>query len=206
MVDAARRSRPAVNSADDRLLDALRALAATLDDLAVPGMVIGGIAVIAHGVPRQTVDVDATVWGEHLDLRRLFDALAAHQIVPRIDDAEAFARERQVLLLRHQPSGTPLEVSLASLPFEWDALQRSTIVDFGGAKVRVATAEDLVIYKAVAWRDRDRSDVERLLLLHGSTIDIARVRTLVQQFAEALDEPERVADFERIVSRAMGRP
>ncbi len=128
-----------------------------------------------------------------------------HRIEPRISDAIAFARERQVLLLRHTPSGTPMEVSLAWLPFEIEALERATVVDFAGVSIRVATPEDLVIYKAVAWRDRDRSDIERLLVRHGSVINLGRVRVLVRQFAAALDEPERVDAFEALVERSLGR-
>jgi hypothetical protein len=64
-------------------------------------------------------------------------------------------------------------------------------------------ADDLVIYKAVAWRERDRSDIERLLLRHGHVIDLGRIRTLVRQFADALDEPERVEQFEALVRRAV---
>lgn len=67
-----------------------------------------------------------------------------------------------------------------------------------------ATAEDLIVYKAVAWRDRDRSDVERLLVLHGRSIDLERVRGLVREFAAALDEPERVEQFEALLTRALG--
>lgn len=40
-------------TADDALLGALRALAAALDALRQPAMIIGGIAVIARGVPRR---------------------------------------------------------------------------------------------------------------------------------------------------------
>jgi predicted nucleotidyltransferase len=46
-------------------------------------------------------------------------------------------------------------VSLAWLDFEREALARASVVDFGGVRVRVAEAEDLVVFKAVAWRDRD---------------------------------------------------
>jgi hypothetical protein len=35
--------------------------------------------------------------------------------------------------------------------FELDALARASVVDFRGVPVRVATAEDLVVYKALAW-------------------------------------------------------
>lgn len=166
-------------------------------------MFIGGIAVIARGVPRLTVDVDATVQGDAIDLQDLLATLEAQQIVPRIADAEDFARRRQVLLLEHGPSGTPLEISLGWLPFELEALRRASPVDFGGVTIPVAQAEDLVIYKAVAWRDRDKEDIERLLLLYANEIDLDRVRDLVRQFADALDEPERISQFEALLRNAV---
>lgn len=167
-------------------------------------MIIGGIAVIARGVPRQTIDIDAAVLGRAVSLEDLFAALGAHGIVPRIPDAEDFARRQQVLLLKHRPTATTLEVSLAWLPFEQEALERSSPVDFRGIEVPVVQAQDLIVYKAVAWRDRDKADVERLLLLHADELDLAFIRDMVRQFAEALEEPARVSEFEELVSRNLG--
>ncbi len=189
--------------ADQALLAALAALALALNDLGVPAMIIGGIAVIARGVPRQTGDVDVAVWAEDLDVERLAAALARHAIVPRIEDAVEFARQNQVLLLRHEPSGTPIEVSLAWLPFEQEALARARSEDLGGVRFAVAIPEDLVVYKAVAWRDRDRTDIERLLVLHGHHMDLARLRGRVREFAELLGSPERASEFDAIVARAV---
>jgi hypothetical protein len=188
-------------SADEALLAALGAVAGAFRELGVPAMIIGGVAVIARGVPRQTIDVDGTVWAEALDLDRLFDALRGHGLIPRIADARDFARQRQVLLLRHEASGTPVEVSLAWLPFEREALERATVEDIAGVSVPVASAEDLIIYKTVAWRDRDRSDVERLLVLYGSGVNLDRIRSIVGEIASVLDEPGRLAEFEAIVRR-----
>jgi len=167
-------------------------------------MIIGGIAVIARGVPRLTVDADATVWGEQVELDDLVQILGQHQIVPRIQDALNFARQRQVLLLRHDPSGTPIEVSIAWLPFEKEALGKATLIRFAGIEIPVATAEDLVIYKALAWRDQDRYDIERLIVLHGKTMDLERIQSFVEQFAEILEDPQRVQEFNRLVQRALG--
>lgn len=114
---------------------------------------------------------------------------------------EELAREAQVLLLVHEPTGTPMEVTLAWLPFESEAIERAQVLDLGGVVLPVAVAEDLVIYKAVASRDQDRSDVERLLRLHAGDIDVDRVRDLVGQFAEALEEPERLEELDRILAR-----
>lgn len=187
--------------ADDALLAALGAVAGAFREFAVPAMIIGGVAVIARGVPRQTVDVDGTVWGESLSLDVLFATLERHGLVPRIADARDFARQRHVLLLRHEPSGTPVKISLAWLPFEREALDRATLEDIAGIVVPVARAEDLVIYKAVDWRDRDRADVERLLVLHGPRVNLGRIRAIVGQIAEVLEEPARLGELEAIIGR-----
>ncbi|MGH8576428.1 MAG: DUF6036 family nucleotidyltransferase [Gammaproteobacteria bacterium] len=192
--------------AENPLLGALEAVADALTESRAPAMIIGGIAVIARGVPRQTVDVDATVWGDAVSIEALLEVFHRHHIVPRIGDALAFARDRQVLLLRHLDSGTPIEVTFASLPFEREAIGRATRVDFGGVQVvAVAVPEDLVVYKAVAWRDRDRSDIERLLLLHGPSIDLERVRRIVAEFAEALVDRRNLLHF-RLASATRFRP
>jgi len=189
--------------AGEPLVTAIAALERALAVLGADHMIIGGIAVIARGVVRKTDDIDATVWGEQADLDKLMDALRARGIQARTTDAVEFARRHQVLLLRHEPSGTPMEVSLGWLPFEREALNRADKLDLGGVTAPVARAEDLVVYKVVAWRDRDRDDVRRLLGLHGRAMDLGRVRRLVREFAEALEQPERIGEFDRLVAESL---
>ncbi|HEV8659490.1 MAG TPA: nucleotidyl transferase AbiEii/AbiGii toxin family protein, partial [Thermoanaerobaculia bacterium] len=187
--------------AEQRFTDALRALAAALGEIRAPSMIIGGIAVIAAGVPRQTIDIDAVVLGRDSSPESLVTSFARYGIVPRIADAVQFARERQVLLLRHEPSGVTIEVSLAWLPFEEEALARANQIEIGGVTLRVATPEDLIVYKAAAWRDRDRADIERLLALHWREIDLERVRSLITEISAALDDSGRIEAFENILAR-----
>jgi len=163
-------------------------------------MIIGGLAAIARGVVRHTDDADATLWAADVDVSRLLDTLRRHGIVGRIDDVQAFAAQSQVLLLVHQASGVPMDVSLAWLPFERDALARAQIVSVGEVDIPMAIAQDLIIYKAIAWRDRDKRDVEELVRLHRSAIDLAYIRDRVAEFAAAIEEPERLAEFEAIVA------
>lgn len=189
-------------SADTSMAGALRALADALDEIPALSMIIGGIAVIAAGVPRETIDIDATILGRTSDLELVLEALARQQIVPRIADAIRFAQERQLLLLVHEPSGVTMEISFAWLPFEEEALSRAVMTDFSGVSLRVAIPEDLIVYKAAAWRDRDRSDIERLLTLHGDRIDLDRVRRLIVEIAAVLEDPGRVVQFDAIVARS----
>jgi hypothetical protein len=138
---------------------AVRALSEALGELGVPWLVIGGIAVIARGVPRATIDIDATIWAPDQSPEFLLDALCHHQILPRIREAAAFARERQVLLLRPRRQ-----------------VSRSTS----------------------AWRPRDVDDAEKLLLLFGRSLDLARVRRVVREFSDALEEPARISSWEGV--------
>lgn len=167
-------------------------------------MVIGGIAVIAHGVARQTIDIDATILAHQLDASHILEALAGFSIRPRIADALEFAERSQVLLLVHEKTQITMEISLAFSSFEQEALKRAVAVDFGGVRIQVAIPEDLVIYKALAWRDRDRYDIEQLLTLHADHIDLERVRAFVQEFAQILDTPERIAEFDRLLVEVLG--
>ena len=183
-------------------LDALDALRRALDELDRPSMIIGGVAVIALGIPRFTVDIDATITGAGLNLGQLVEVLGRHGIDPRVPDAAAFARSTQVFLGVHEASGTPVDLSLAWLPFEDEAIGASVACDYAGVDIRVPRAEDLLIYKLVALRPRDVEDAEGLLLLHGTTMDLGRVRETVRQFAAALDDSERPEVLERLIRRA----
>jgi len=190
---------------DRALVLAMEALERSLARTRAPHMIIGGVAVIARGVRRLTDDVDATVWAPDLDLADLFDVLAAEGITGRIADAKEFAQKNQVLLLAHEPSGTEIDVSLAWLPFEKEALDRADRLLLRGVEAPVARPEDLVVYKAVAWRDKDRADIEQLIRLHAKVIDIQRVRALVAEFAEALEVPERLDELEHLIAKALSR-
>ncbi|MBI4871005.1 MAG: hypothetical protein HY814_05510 [Candidatus Riflebacteria bacterium] len=119
-------------------------------------------------------------------------------------DAFAFAKRHQVLLLRHDPLGTPVDLSLAWLPYEREAIARATPVEMSETSVPTASPQDLIIYKAVAWRIQDQRDIEKLLLLHGRSIDLVNIRTRVREFAELLEAPERVGEFDALVKRALG--
>lgn len=182
--------------------EALRDLVAGLKAAARPSMIIGGIAVIARGVMRLTRDIDATVVGGGTDLEALLKVLRRHGIVPRVENVVRFAEQSHVLLLQHAPSGIDVDLSVAWLPFELDAIAASDVISIHGARVPVARAEDLVIYKIAAWRPQDQQDVERLIALHGEHMDLERVRAFARDLATALEDPQRVEEVEKVLAQA----
>ena len=166
-------------------------------------MVIGGIGVIARGVPRVTRDIDLAFSGREVAIAALVPVLASEGIEPRISGAIEFAEANQVFLARHVETGVDLDISRAWLTFELEALTAAEATTIAGVVLPIARAEDLVIYKAVAWRPQDQQDVERLLALHGDTIDLTRVRAHVLALGEAL-ETDRLRELERVITRVLG--
>lgn len=191
------------DSSQPGFLEALRAVIRALDDLDAPSMIIGGVAVIASGVPRYTADIDLTVEGKSSDPEGVFGAFARHGIVPRIEGALEFARSRQVILAVHEPSGISIDASLAWLPFEEEAIDSSQERDYAGVSIRIPRPEDLLIYKLVASRPQDLEDAEKLLLLYGKQIDLSRVRGLIREFSDALEDMTRVDTLERLVQKIL---
>ena len=185
-------------SSERKLRSALAALRAGLNETRAPWMVIGGIAVIAQGVRRTTTDIDVALRAEGIDLGALVKRLGPHGIHPRIDDAVDFARKSQVLLLEHTPTGVELDLSLAWLSFEHEALGASVRIRFAGVEAPAARPEDLVIYKVFAGRPEDLSDAKALLLMHKRNIDMKRVRRVLSQLGELADAPEIVDRLDAI--------
>jgi hypothetical protein len=167
-------------------LAALQRLLARFDD---QGIIIGGVAASLLGKPRLTADVDAVILLSVEELPLLVEAGAQEGLVPRITDAEDFARRYRVLLLRHQESGINVDISLGMLPFEVEAVERSVIHQVGSLAIRLPTPEDLIIFKAVAHRPKDLMDIQALLESHPD-LDRERVRRWVREFAQALEMPE----------------
>jgi hypothetical protein len=169
-----------------------------------PGMIIGGVAVIALGFPRTTVDIDATVWIPLGDLDALVRRLGRAGIEPRMEAAIDFAKTNHVLLMKHRDSGAPIDISLAVLPFEEEAIARRRMIDVGGLRMAIPRVDDLLVYKMVASRPQDLRDVEELLLRYVDTVDLPRSRRLVAEFGAVLERPEMLITFDRLVALARG--
>ena len=105
-----------------------------------------------------------------------------------------------MLLLRHEPSGIPIDLSLGALAFEENAVRRAVPTDAGGFFVPLARPEDLVVMKAVAHRPVDAADIDAILAAHPR-IDRAFVLSTVREFAEAIEAPELLDDLAELLHR-----
>jgi predicted nucleotidyltransferase len=168
---------------------AIESLQRLLNQFNNRGVIIGGIAVGFLGKPRFTADVDAMFLLSTQDIPKFLEIANAENIRPRIQDAEEFARKNCVLLLRHVPTDTDIDVSLGILPFEEEMVERGSIKSFANLSIRLPTPEDLVIMKAIAHRPKDLEDI-RTIAENYPNLDVKRIEEWVKAFGEVLETPE----------------
>jgi predicted nucleotidyltransferase len=159
------------------------------------GVIIGGIAVGFLGKPRFTEDVDAMFLLSTDAISKLLNEAKAEEILPRIPDAENFARKSRVLLLKHTPTNINIDISLGILPFEEEMVDRGSIQSTATLSVRLPTPEDLIIMKAIAHRPKDLEDIRSIIDKHPS-LDNDRIKQWVKSFADILETPSLWTDIE----------
>jgi len=156
------------------------------------------------GRPRFTQDVDALILLDEKRWETFLSAGARFGFTPRIADAAAFARKSRVFLVQHQPTGIDVDIALAGLPFEEEAIQQVKRRKIGKLTLPLPTPENLIIMKAVAHRPQDIADISALVDANPR-LDYRRIRRWVQEFSSALDMPDILTDLEKILSDARKR-
>jgi hypothetical protein len=141
---------------------------------------MGGMAVRHWALPRPTYDVDfaVAVEGEPLEgLLRAFEAAGFtvdRQFLEGFTDTLAGMRKVAVACFDSGAVWT-VDIFLATTPFVRSAFDRRVDTELEGRGLAVVSVEDLLLFKLLANRPKDRVDVEDTLLVCGP-LDLAYLR------------------------------
>ena len=161
----------------------LARLSRVLEEREVPFMIIGGQAVLLHGEPRLTQDVDVTLG---VGPARLPDVLSVCQELdfkPLPENVEDFVQTTFVLPAADRVTGIRVDLIFSTTTYEAEAISRAQSVDVGEAFVPFATAEDLIIHKLFAGRPRDIEDAAGVVRRKGLDLDWDYLRRWAAEFA-----------------------
>lgn len=156
------------------VLDVLRAL----HQAEVRAVVVGGVAVVLHGHPRLTADLDLVLDLDPGNVTAAIDVLEDLGLRPRLPvPARDFAdpqtrarwqRERNLTVFAlHDPTDPLREVDLlAESPVDFAELwEASHVVVVEGVPIRVAGIAHLIAMKKAAGRPQDLADIEALVAI-----------------------------------------
>jgi len=80
--------------------------------------------------------------------------------------------------------------------YEREAIKRAVNAEVMGVTTRICTAEDFIIHKAIANREKDWMDVASIIMRQRGKLDIKYIRNWLAQFADALENPEILKRFD----------
>jgi len=164
---------------------------------------IGAVAVQRWGEPRLTQDVDLTLLTGFGAEQPFVDALLA-AFKGRRPDARDFALRYRVLLLE-AGNGIPLDVSLGAMPFEERAVARASPFAIGeGQSLLTCSAEDLVVLKAFAGRDKDWLDIEGVILRQADRLQEALIWQELEPLLDLKGSPETADRLRALLRRSRG--
>jgi len=109
-----------------------------------------------------------------------------------------------VLLLVHKSSGIEIDLSFGMLPFEQEVVERAESRTVKKVSFALATAEDIVVMKALALRPRDIADIEGILE-SVPNLDLERIRRTVSQLSQALEGEDHLSRLEAVVQQVHKR-
>ena len=167
-----------------------------LDEHDIPYAVIGGLAVQEWGGARLTIDADFTI-AAPLEGSTGIVQLITSQFPSRIADPQALAQRARMILVKAS-NGVEVDISLGLPGYEDELFRRTVEVEVeAGKHVRMCSAEDLIIHKAVAGRPQDVVDVESVVLRQGKRLNVAYVRRWLGEFSDLLANPDILNRFEQ---------
>jgi hypothetical protein len=164
----------------------------------LPFMLIGGQAVLLHGRPRLTEDIDVTLGAgpeAWLSVQEVCDEL---RLTPLPQNLEGFVRETFVLPARHGGTGIRVDFIFSTTPYERQAIARAVPVTLGQATVPFAAAEDLILHKLFASRPRDLEDVAGVVRRKGADLDWRYLERWAGEFAAVPGREGMPAAIERL--------
>jgi hypothetical protein len=179
------------------LFQSVQKLQKRLGEKGIPSAIIGGLAVAIWGEPRLTRDIDLKVALQRDQATRLVSLLTP-DYVPLSTEPEQTLRRMGILFIQ-DAVGVRLDLLLADTPFDTQVIQRARQVEVQPElDLIVCTPEDLILYKMISTRPRDRDDVHGVVRRQADALDDAYLLGWLEQFEQALDDSTLVAEYQKI--------
>lgn len=177
------------------LLQSTAKLQKILADAHIPSAVIGGLAVAIWGEPRLTRDADLKVLLERDRAQQLITLLSKNYTCVADDPVKTL--QQRGLLFVLDADRTRLDLLLGDTPFDAKAIERARSIEVAPALfLIICSAEDLLLYKMISTRPRDREDARGIIRRQGKALDDVYIIDWLKQFEQAFHDSTLVKEYQ----------
>ncbi len=173
----------------------LKKLVSAFKKLKVNYVFIGGIAASILGRPRTTVDADVVFIIKEEKIEEFVRTLKLYGFkIPESSIEKIILKLRKLLpvkiAFKHNFS---VDLRLASYSIDMEAIKRAINVKIFGKNMRIATPEDMIVYKIARFEDIDKADIKGILQRFGKKLDLDYIRNLAKKLVEETGN-EKIVD------------
>lgn len=178
---------------NNKLLSALQEISTFLTDYNIQSCLIGGIAVQFRGEPRFTSDIDICILSDLEVQEKTIDLILA-KYPSIVDDPKDLALSAQLLPILVQ--GITIDLSFGLTGFEQQVIKRAsleTVAD--NFIIKVATSEDLIIFKCLAGRPKDIQDIDSIISKNRDSLDLEYISRILTELEILLETNQLLTLF-----------
>jgi hypothetical protein len=175
-------------------IETLYEVARTIRDQKIVYTFVGGLALNAWAIPRATFDLDMAIVLPAERQRELLRSLGriGWSFDPVFEGGWRDSMAGIPIINAQIPAeGAFLRVDLmiAETDFLQSVIARRVDIDLGEGPLPVCSAADLLLFKLLAWRAKDRMDIDNLIWMQGLPD-----RSYVEEWAARLGVVERLRE------------
>jgi len=155
----------------------LRIVCGFLNENEIEYVVVGGIAIMYHGVPRTTTDIDLIVRMKTAEMGPFVAFLSSQGFHARIEDLTTALKEGSHCTFFYGRSLLRLDIQGVVSDFDRMTLERAVKVNHLGTIVSLATAEDTLVNKVYFQGEQDLRDALGIYVRIRDKLDLSYVES-----------------------------
>mgnify|MGYP001260740238 FL=1 len=145
-------------------------------------VLVGGIAVSVHGVPRSTVDADFILSLEEKALPGLIRFLKRNGFLAGLGDARAAFADSSHFTAEDTLSHLRLDIKGIYNDMDRNAYERRVRFRFKGVDMMIQTPEDLIAAKLYYGSEQDISDAEGVYISKKGKLDLEYLTAICRSY------------------------
>jgi hypothetical protein len=155
----------------------LQLVCSYLNENGINYVVVGGVAVMYHGVPRTTVDIDFILQIEDTAIPAFVDFLNEKGFTASVEDIQTALREKSHSTTFFRDSLLRLDIQGVYSEFDRLTLERAISVSLFDISVMIGSAEDAFINKILFQGEQDLRDALGIFTRNQEKLDFDYIRS-----------------------------
>jgi len=154
-------------------------------------VIVGGVAVMYHGVPRTTVDIDIIMQMDDEQIPTFVEFLNSRGFASSATDIRAAFAENSHSTSFFKDTLLRLDIQGVNSAFDRMTLDRAIEVNLFGTLVRIGSIENTFVNKILFQGEQDLRDALGILKRNSDNLDFEYIRST----CEMLGIPEKLEQF-----------